>query len=109
LALTLKGYIYQGGIYNSGPNRLVKTNNFDWSQVYSVQVYASVQDGSNNTLPDYSIILDAIRFDNVSNNNPLYGLTAYTVVKNSSAMPLIKNLNSSNLIEFRIPLGIQGY
>jgi len=109
MSLRLDGYKHPYNFVTPGTNRLTKTSAFSWDKVYSVEIYASVQNSAGTTLPDYSIILDAVRFDNVSNNNPLYGLTAYTVVKNSTATPLIKNLNSSNLVEFRIPLGIQGY
>jgi hypothetical protein len=50
--------------------------------------------------------LDAVRIENISDVNPLYGLTGYTVVVNNG-LPLTKNVNSSNIVEFRFGLGVQ--
>lgn len=50
----------------------------------------------------YFIALDAIRFDNIGTINPLYGMTGYTIVQNSTSSTVIKSANSSNYIEFRI-------
>ena len=54
----------------------------------------------------YFIALDAIRFDNVSTINPLYGMTGYTIIQNSSASTVIKSANSSNYIEFRVVVDV---
>jgi hypothetical protein len=56
---------------------------------------------------DYYVALDAIRVDNVTTQNPLYGLVAYTTVKNASEQPILKGPNTNNYIEFRMALGVQ--
>lgn len=82
---------------------LIKTPNFAWSGVNVVKVYVSVDDP---TPSDYYVCLDAIRLENVSDVNPLYGLTAYSKIINDNALPFIKAQNSSNLVEFRFGLGV---
>jgi len=56
--------------------------------------------------PDYYVVLDAMRLENVSTLNPLYGLVGYSVVRNTDGEVLLKNPNSNNYIEFRFILGV---
>ena len=53
---------------------------------------------------DFWIALDAFRLENISTNNPLYGLIGYSVVNGTEA--LVKNANSTNYIEFRFALDV---
>jgi hypothetical protein len=55
---------------------------------------------------DYYIALDALRLENIATTNPLYGLTGYSVVKNTDAETIIKSPNTSNYIEFRFSVGV---
>lgn len=55
---------------------------------------------------DYYVALDAIRLENVTTVNPIYGLTGYTVVKNDQGLPIVKSANSSNLVEFRFAMDV---
>lgn len=55
---------------------------------------------------EYYVALDALRLENVTTLNPLYGLTGYTVVKNDQGLPIVKNANSSNLVEFRFAMDV---
>jgi len=83
-----------------------KTGGFSWNDVSSVRVYASVEDKTDTTgatLSDFAIILDGLRFENVNNTNPQYGLIGYTPVTSDS---IIKKSNTSNIIEFRFDLGV---
>lgn len=93
----------------------VVTGNFVWSKVNNVNVYGAALDASNQIiedaqdLPTYYVSMDAIRLENVSSINPLYGLTGYTVIRNSEngfARPIIKLPNSSAIIEFRLGIGV---
>jgi len=84
-----------------------KTSNFDWKNVRGIRVYASVESAANYSgsgLTDFAICLDAVRFENKSNTNPLYGLTGYTVV-NTAGIPIVKSQNTNNLIEFKFVVG----
>ncbi len=84
---------------------LYKTPGFTWSSVDVVKVYASVSvDGEPS--PDHFVFLDAIRLENVSTVDPLYGLTAYSKVRTANASTIVKTANTSNFIEFRFALGL---
>jgi hypothetical protein len=56
--------------------------------------------------PEYYVALDAMRLENVSTQNPLYGLVGYSVVKNTDGATLLKTPNSNNYIEFRFVLEV---
>ena len=84
----------------------VQEDGFSWADVTSVKIYACAV--TSNALDDnYYIGLDAIRVDNVTTQNPLYGLTAYTIVKNSDEQPILKASNTNNYIEYRMSVGVQ--
>lgn len=92
--------------------------NFLWSAVNNVNVYGSVVDSSGNPIvedvsgtdyPYYYIAVDALRLENTSSQNPLYGLTGYTVIENTEngiSRPIVKLPNTSAMIEFRLGVGV---
>jgi len=90
--------------------------NFLWSKVNNVNFYAAAINSSNqlledDDLPTHYVSLDALRLENVSSQNPLYGLTGYTVIRNSEngfARPIVKLPNTSAMIEFRLGIGVYG-
>lgn len=85
---------------------LYKSSGFTWSAVNVVKVYATVV---NNSAPssDFYVCLDAIRLENKNTSNPLYGLTGYSVIKNSEAKTIVKSANTTNYLEFRFGLDVQ--
>ena len=87
-----------------------KTTNFNWSNVSALKIYAGIENATNYSgaqVTHYAIALDAIRFENKSNTNPLYGLVGYTLV-NTDGVPLVKNSGTNNLVEFRLFVGASG-
>ena len=84
---------------------LYTTANFSWNTVSVVKIYVSVIDGGVLS-SDYYIALDAMRLENIATENPLYGLTGYTVVQNADAEAIIKSPNTNNYIEFRFSIGV---
>ena len=84
----------------------VQDDGFTWAEVTSMKIYACVVDNDALT-EDYYVALDAIRLENVTTQNPLYGLVAYTNVKNTEGQPIIKATNTNNYVEFRMALGIE--
>jgi hypothetical protein len=89
-----------------------KTSGFFWSQVNNLKIYAAVVKDDEVT-DDFYIGLDAIRLDNVTSVNPIYGLTGYTVVVNNAGSgaapypgPIVKLPNTSSLVEFRLGIDI---
>jgi hypothetical protein len=85
---------------------LYKSTGFTWSTVDVVKVYASVEkDGVPSE--DYYVCLDALRLQNLSSANPLYGLTGYSVIRNTDSRTVVKSANTTNFIEFRFAMDVQ--
>lgn len=92
--------------------------NFLWSAVNNVNVYASIVDESGDPIvqdvdgtdyPLYYLAVDALRLENTSSQNPLYGLTGYTIIENTEnavARPIVKLPNTSAMVEFRLGVGV---
>ena len=91
-------------------NELNITSGFPWKSVDTVKIYAQVLTGASvaDTVSDqYYIALDALRLENKSSLNPLYGLTGYSIIRNADKLPIIKSPNTSNYIEFRFVVDVQ--
>jgi hypothetical protein len=58
------------------------------------------------TNKNYYLALDALRVDNVSTVNPLYGLTGYSIIQNADELPILKSPNTNNYIEYRFILDV---
>ena len=86
---------------------LYVSSGFTWQDVSVVKIYVSTLI-SGTPSSNYYIALDALRLENVTTQNPLYGLVGYSVVKNTDAETIIKSSNTSNYIEFRFSVGITG-
>jgi hypothetical protein len=84
---------------------LYTTPNFTWNAVTVTKIYASVL-VDNVPSSDYYVALDAMRLENIATVNPLYGLTGYSVIKNTDATTVVKSSNTSNYIEFRFAIGL---
>jgi len=91
---------------------------FIWSAVNNVNFYGSIVDDEGNPItedvsgtdyPYYYLALDALRLENTSSQNPLYGLTGYTIIENTEngiSRPIVKLPNTSAMIEFRLGVGV---
>lgn len=84
---------------------LKKSSQFSWGTVDEVRIYTSVTE-SASVSGDYYVAFDGIRIDNVTTQNPLYGLTGYTVMMTEDAKAIIKNQNTKNYIEFRFAIDV---
>lgn len=86
---------------------LVKSPGFTWSTINSVKIYTTVYD-TDSQVPssDFYVALDGFRLENFSGNNPLYGMTGYTVVKTEDGQPIAKESNTSNIVEFRFGMDV---
>jgi hypothetical protein len=84
---------------------LTKSPGFTWKTVDVAKFYVSVI--KNEVVSsDYYVCLDALRLENTTNQNPIYGLTGYSIVKNLDLQPITKIANSSSHIEFRFGLDV---
>ena len=84
---------------------LYTTPGFNWSAVTIVKIYASTF-VSNVISDDYYVAFDAMRLENVSTVNALYGLTGYSVIKNADQVTIVKSPNTANYVEFRFAIGV---
>ncbi len=89
-------------------SELIKSSSFTWNAVNSVRIYATVLEvGSSAPSDNFYVCLDGLRFENVTTQNPLYGLTGYSVVRTSEGLPITKENNTSSSVEFRFALGVE--
>lgn len=84
---------------------LEKSLGFSWAEVTTAKIYSTI---TKDNLPSNSfyVCLDALRLENNTATNSLYGLTGYSVIKNVQARPIIKSANTTNYIEFRFALDV---
>jgi hypothetical protein len=85
---------------------LIKSTTFTWNSVNVVKIWASVLGAGGTPTADYYVALDALRLENTSSVNPLYGMTGYSVVKSPDLLPIVKVSNTANLVEFRFALDV---
>lgn len=85
-------------------NAISYSNNFQWAKANTVKVYAEVDTNGPTEKDQYWISLDAIRFDSNNDNNPIYGLVAYSVVSNPQEAPQIKSAGLESQIEYKISM-----
>jgi hypothetical protein len=100
--LTSNRYI----VKNSTLQDLVKSAEFSWGSISIIKVYVSVLDSVGDPDPNFYVAIDAARFENTNTVNALYGLTGYSVVKTSNALPIVKESNTANLVEFRFAMDV---
>lgn len=74
---------------------------FSWAAINGLRLFSSVQVGVAVS-PDYWIVYDGLRLENVSSESPTYAMVAYTQVFTDDEQPLTKTENTNNFIEFRL-------
>ena len=72
--------------------------------VSSTAVSPTVQIASPSD--NYYVALDALRLENITSSNPVYGLSGYSVIKNTGSQPILKSPNTTNHIEFRFGMDV---
>jgi hypothetical protein len=92
-------------VVNKTFQELDKSLRFSWSEVTTTKIYVTV---TKDNLPSdsYYVCLDALRVENNTATNSLYGMTGYSVIKNVQSRPIIKSANTTNYIEFRFALDV---
>jgi hypothetical protein len=86
--------------------QLRKSTSFTWASVNLVKIYVCVLNNSDPS-PEFYVSLDALRLENVSTTNSLYGLSGYSVIKNTNSATITKLSNTTNYIEFRFTVDVQ--
>jgi len=107
--LTAANYDFENNRYYVHVNQLQqlrKSSAFNWNEIDIIKIFGCV---INNAVPspDFYICLDALRLENVSTTNSLYGLSGYSIIKNSDAKTITKLSNTTNYVEFRFTVDVQ--
>jgi hypothetical protein len=86
---------------------LVKSTGFTWNTVNSVKMYVMIFDDATETPSDnFYVALDGFRLENITAQNPLYGMTGYSVIRTEDARPILKESNTSSIVEFRFGMDV---
>jgi hypothetical protein len=85
-------------LYKSAPG-------FSWNSVDNVRIYTSVLKADAPS-SDFYVAYDALRLENKNESNPLYGMTGYTVIKNTNAKTIVKQANKTSYVEFRFAMDV---
>ena len=88
------------------PNTAGGAKQFSYAKVETNVTATTATGTAEAPSSNYLVGLDALRLENVSTLNPLYGLTGYSVIRTDDARPIVKDANSSNLVEFRFGLDV---
>jgi hypothetical protein len=87
-------------------SEIYQAPNFSWSDVSVVRIFATVINDDDVASPRYYVNLDGLRLENVSSENPLYGMVGYSVVKSDYARAIVKEPNTKNFVEFRFAMDV---
>lgn len=90
-------------------SQLEKSADFNWGSVKNIKIFASTFETVDDVdvLSDkFYVCLDALKLENVSTQNPLYGLVGYTAIRSTNSQPVLKESNTSNSVEFRYGLDV---
>jgi hypothetical protein len=92
-------------VLNKKLSELEKSQNFSWSQVAFSKIYVSTIKSGSPTA-DYYVALDSLKFEYLTSNNPIYGLTGYTIIKNATNSTVTKEENATQSITFKFAVGV---
>lgn len=77
----------------------------NWGDVSIVKIYGCTKKAG--LLSDnFYISLDAMRLENVTSFNPLYGLSGYSVISNVGSQPITKEKGTTSYLEFRFAVDV---
>jgi hypothetical protein len=84
----------------------VDSNTFTYTKT-NTNVSTTTSSGTVEFASDqFYVALDALRLDNISTINPIYGLTGYSIVQNDDKLTILKQANTTNYIEYRFVLDV---
>jgi hypothetical protein len=87
-------------------SEFIVDDNFSWANVTLSRIYSCVVNSQEESIEDYIVSFDGMRLDNVSTENPLYSMVAYSKIRNDNSLPVEKPANTNNFIEYRLNIGV---
>jgi hypothetical protein len=86
-------------------SEFVVDNDFSWSSINLTKLYCSVIDSGSPT-DDFFVVIDGMRLENLTAENPIYGMAGYDIIRTSDGQPIIKEENSTNYVEYRFGIEV---
>lgn len=87
-------------------SELNATSSFSWSRVSNVTVHISTLDDTDTVSDKFYVCLDALRLENTTVVNPLYGMSGYSIAKTVGASTIKKLSNTTSYVEFRFGIDV---
>jgi hypothetical protein len=90
-------------------SELITSEDFSSAQVRLARIFASVvytSGGEQMASPIHYVELEGIRIENITTENPIYGMVGYSPVRTTDGQPIYKYTNTSNYVEFRFNLDV---
>jgi hypothetical protein len=87
-------------------SELKATSAFSWSRVSNVTIYVTTTDALDAVSDKFYVCLDALRLENTTAINPLYGMSGYAIAKTPGAATIKKLANTTSYVEFRFGMDV---
>lgn len=87
-------------------SELNATSGFSWARVQNVTVHVTTLDSSSAVSDKFYVLLDALRLENTTVVNPLYGMSGYAIAKTTGAATIKKLANTTSYVEFRFGMDV---
>jgi len=87
-------------------SELQATSAFSWVRVSNVTIHVSTLDDTDEVTDNFYVCLDALRLENTTIVNPLYGLSGYSIAKTAGAATIKKLSNTTSYVEFRFGIDV---
>ena len=87
-------------------SELHATSAFSWARVSNVTVHVTTLDSQNAVSDKFYVCLDALRLENTTVVNPLYGMSGYSIAKTTGAATIKKLPNTTSYVEFRFGVDV---
>ena len=78
-----------------------ESNSFSYEVVADDVIESAATGRAIGPSNKFFVALDGFRFENLTSESPVYGLAGYSLVRTEGALPIVKQPNSSNIVEFR--------
>lgn len=83
--------------------RFYTSPDFSPSEIRVCRIFVQITASPDAT--DHYVCMDGFRIENTT-ENPLYKMSGYSVIRNTTGVPIVKLPNTNNYVDFRFGLGV---
>jgi hypothetical protein len=87
-------------------SELHASSGFSWARVQNVTAHVTTLDSTGAVSDKFYVLLDALRLENTTVVNPLYGMSGYAIAKTTGAATIKKLANTTSYVEFRFGVDV---